>query len=144
VTKKVVTKKVVAKKVVTKKVITKKMVWFLTGGLLVALVLAGVVSSFASSSPDGLDAAALQGCTVDNQGAITGGECMAQQAQGHQMADSPLANYGFRGIDNRLLSTGLSGVAGVLLTFGIGAGIFWAVKRRAPARTSAREGQGGD
>ena len=32
--------------------------WFLLGGLLVALLLAGVVSNFASASPDGLDAVA--------------------------------------------------------------------------------------
>ena len=57
---------------------------FLAGGLLVALLLAGVVSNFASSSPDGLDATARQGCTTDAAGNITGGTCMAQQEQEHQ------------------------------------------------------------
>jgi len=34
----------------------RKLAWFLGAGLLVALILAGVVSNFASRSPDGLDA----------------------------------------------------------------------------------------
>jgi cobalt/nickel transport protein len=110
----------------------RKLGWFLAGGLLVALLLAGVVSNFASGSPDGLDSAALQGCTTDDKGNITGGECMAQREQDHQLGDGPLADYGIRGLDNRLLSTGLAGVAGVLVTFGIGAALFWLVRQRAP------------
>jgi cobalt/nickel transport protein len=107
--------------------------WFLAGGLLVALILAGVVSNFASGSPDGLDSAALQGCTLDNEGNITGGDCMARQEQDHQLKDGPLADYRVRGVDNPWLSTGLAGVAGVLITFAIGAGVFWLVRRRGAA-----------
>ncbi|AEV83336.1 cobalamin biosynthesis protein CbiM [Actinoplanes sp. SE50] len=103
---------------------------FLAAGLLVALLLAGVVSNFASGSPDGLDATARQGCTFDAAGRITGGHCMAQREQAHQMADSPLAGYGIRGLHHAALSTGLAGVAGVLITFGIGLGGFWLVRRR--------------
>jgi cobalt/nickel transport protein len=103
---------------------------FLISGLLVSLLLAGVVSSFASSSPDGLDSAAREGCTFDADDNITGGKCMAQQEQDHQLADGPLADYGIKGISNEYLSTGLSGVLGVLVTFGIGAGVFWLVRRR--------------
>ena len=113
---------------------TKRLGWFLAGGLLVALLLAGVVSNFASSSPDGLDATAREGCTFDAQGQITGGTCMLQREQGHQLAESPLANYGIRGIDNPWLSTGLSGVLGVLVTFAIGGGVFWLVRRRTPEK----------
>jgi cobalt/nickel transport protein len=109
---------------------SKRLGWFLAGGLLVALLLAGVVSNFASASPDGLDATAKQGCTTDAAGVITGGTCMALREGGHQMKDSPLANYGIRGIDNPYLSTGLSGVLGVLITFGVGGGVFWLVRRR--------------
>jgi cobalt/nickel transport protein len=109
---------------------SKRLGWFLAAGLLVALLLAGVVSNFASGSPDGLDHTALQGCTVDAAGEITGGTCMAQQETGHQLGDSPLADYGIRGIDNEFLSTGLSGVLGVLLTFALGGGLFWLVRRR--------------
>jgi cobalt/nickel transport protein len=116
---------------------SRRLGWFLGAGLLVALILAGVVSNFASASPDGLDATARQGCTVDAQGRITGGTCMAQHEQGHQMGDSPLANYGIKGIHNRYLSTGIAGAAGVLLTFGLGAGTFWLVRRRDRVGTSS-------
>jgi cobalt/nickel transport protein len=127
----------------------RKLGWFLGAGLLVALILAGVVSNFASSSPDGLDSAALQGCTTDEEGNITGGECMAQQEQDHELADSPLADYGIRGLDNSYLSTGLAGAAGVLLTFVVGAGLFWVLRRRGPTRDESvgagtRTGADGD
>ncbi|WP_433285766.1 PDGLE domain-containing protein [Micromonospora sp. CA-244673] len=106
---------------------------FLLGGLLVALLLAGVVSNYASSHPDGLDSSLLKGCTVNADDEITGGSCPAQQAKDHELADSPLADYGVRGVSNDFLSTGLSGVLGVLLTFAIGGGLFWLARRRGPA-----------
>lgn len=108
----------------------RRTVLFVFGGLLVALLLAGVVSSFASSSPDGLDSTLRDGCTVNEQGEITGGECAAQREREHELSDSPLADYGIRGLGNEFLSTGLSGVAGVLLTFAIGGGLFWLVRRK--------------
>ena len=123
---------------------TKRTGAFLLGGLLVALLLAGVVSSFASGSPDGLDSAARAGCTFDADGNITGGECMAKGEQDHQMKDSPLADYGISGIDNEFLSTGLSGVLGVLVTFGIGAGVFWLVRRRGAGKDSETEPETAD
>ena len=113
---------------------TRRLGWFLTGGLLVALLLAGVVSNFASSSPDGLDATARQGCTFGADGEITGGTCMLRREREHQLADGPLAGYGIRGIDNPYLSTGLAGVLGVLLTFALGGGVFWLVRRRTPGK----------
>ncbi len=115
--------------------------WFLAAGLVVALILAGVVSNFASSSPDGLDATTLKGCTVDDQGAITGGQCLAQNAEDHQLAGGPLADYGVKGVGNPYLSNGLAGVAGVVITFGVGAGLFWLVRRRRdPAGNDAPDG----
>jgi cobalt/nickel transport protein len=103
---------------------------FLAGGLLVALLLAGVVSNYASSHPDGLDSSLLKGCTVDADDNIVAGSCPAQRAKGHELGDSPLADYGVRGVENRFLSTGLSGVLGVLVTFAIGVGGFWLLRRR--------------
>ncbi|MEO3746145.1 PDGLE domain-containing protein [Plantactinospora sp. B5E13] len=103
---------------------------FILGGLLVALLLAGVVSNFASSHPDGLDSSLRQGCTFDADDNIIGGSCPAQETRDHELADSPLADYGVRGIDNTFLSTGLSGVLGVLLTFAVGGGLFWLARRR--------------
>ena len=53
------------------------------------LLLAGVVSNFASSSPDGLDATALRAAPSTTEGEITGGTCMAQQEQEHQTGGQP-------------------------------------------------------
>lgn len=109
---------------------------FLLAGLVVSLLLAGVVSNFASGSPDGLDSATLEGCTVVD-GEITGGDCPAARAEDHELADSPLADYGISGIANEALSTGLSGIVGVLVTFGIGAGLFWLLRRRRSTATAS-------
>ncbi|MGW4461339.1 PDGLE domain-containing protein [Micromonospora sp. NPDC004704] len=114
---------------------------FLVGGLLVALLLAGVVSNFASSHPDGLDSSLREGCTFDADDNITGGSCPAQQTKDHELADSPLADYGVQGVRNSYLSTGLSGVAGVLITFALGGGLFWLTRRRGTA-TSGPAGTG--
>lgn len=111
---------------------SRRLGWFIAGGLLVAILLAGVVSSFASGSPDGLDATARKGCTFDAEGEITGGTCMAQQERDHQIAGSPLADYGIRGIGNDSLSTGLAGVLGVMIVFAISGSMFWLVRRRKP------------
>src|SRR3954470_4436199 len=99
-----------------------------------ALLLAGVASNFASGSPDGLDAAARQGCTFGADGEITGGTCMLQREQGHQLAGGPLAGYRIKGIHNDFLATGLSGVLGVLIPFAVGGGVFWLARRRTPGK----------
>jgi cobalt/nickel transport protein len=112
----------------------KRSTGFLLAGLFVALLLAGVVSNFASGAPDGLDAATTRGCTLNDAGEITGGTCMAQGAKDHEVAGSPLADYAVTGLDNPYLSTGLSGVLGVLLTFAVAGGLFWLTRgRRGPA-----------
>jgi cobalt/nickel transport protein len=108
----------------------KKPTGFLLAGLLVSLLLAGVVSNFASSSPDGLDATSTRGCTLDADGAIIGGTCMAQGAKDHEVASSPFADYGVSGFANPYLSTGVSGVLGVLVTFGVAGGLFWLARGR--------------
>jgi cobalt/nickel transport protein len=112
--------------------VSKRLGWFLAGGLLVAILLAGVVSGFASSSPDGLDATALRGCTTDAGGEITGGTCIAQQEKDHQLGGGPLAGYGIRGLGDGRLSTGLAGILGVVVVFAVSGGAFWLVRRRKP------------
>jgi cobalt/nickel transport protein len=114
----------------------KKTTWFVLAGLAVALVLAGVVSSFAAGAPDGLDAASTRGCTVNAAGEITGGSCIAQGAKDQELDDSPFAGYSFAGFDSRFLSTAASGVAGVLITFAFAGGLFWLTRRRASAATA--------
>ncbi|MFI5807540.1 energy-coupling factor ABC transporter permease [Streptomyces sp. NPDC051561] len=90
-------------------------------GLLTALVLAGVVSFYASANPDGLEKVAA------DQG-------IDKNVRDHATADSPLADYGVKDIDNPFVSGGLAGVIGVGVTVVVGSGAFWVVRRR---RTSA-------
>jgi hypothetical protein len=89
---------------------------FVIGGLLVALGLAVFASPYASSSPDGLERVAID-------------RGFAEAASDHALADSPLADYGVRGIDDPRLSTGLSGLVGVLITFGIALVLFGLLRR---------------
>jgi hypothetical protein len=86
-------------------------------GLLVALVLAGGVSYWASSAPDGLNKVA------SDQGIDKG-------AKDHQLDDSPLAGYETDGVGDGRLSGGLAGVVGVAVTFLLVGGLAWGVRRR--------------
>lgn len=96
---------------------------FLMAGLLIALALALVASPFASSSPDGLEAVAAQ-------------EGFAEAGQ-DSAVETPLAGYEVNGIEETKLSTGLSGAVGVLMTFGLGIGLFAALKSFAPPSAKA-------
>ena len=95
---------------------------------VVTLVVAGGLSYFASSSPDGLDAATLRGCTVTQTatGEQLTGTCIAQHATGHAMASSPLAGYAIGG---RSTTGGIAGVLGVLVTVAIAGSAFWLIAR---------------
>jgi hypothetical protein len=84
---------------------------FVVGGLLVAVGLAMLVSGFASSSPDGLNKVA------EDHG-------FAANAKQHLFENGPLAGYAVKGVNGDRLSTGLSGLIGVLVTFGVGLALF--------------------
>jgi cobalt/nickel transport protein len=92
------------------------------------LVIAGVVSYFASSSPDGLDSATLRGCQVVEtaDGEELTGDCIAQHAGEHAMSSSPLADYAIGGRDG---SGGIAGVIGVLVTVAVAGSAFWLIAR---------------
>jgi cobalt/nickel transport protein len=105
---------------------------FVVLGVLVALVLAGVVSAFASASPDGLDSVTRAGCTFSAQGQVVSGNCIAQQARAHGLEGSPFAGYRTHGVGGAA-STGVSGVVGVLATLAIAFGLATALRRRGPA-----------
>ncbi|MGH3662177.1 MAG: PDGLE domain-containing protein [Micromonosporaceae bacterium] len=111
---------------------------FLLLGLLVALLLAGGVSSFASSDPDGLDNVTREGCDYRGE-EITGGECMARHAGEHEVG-GPLADYGVVGIDNPYLSTAIAGVSGVLVVFLLGMGMVWFARRGRRTQRAAATG----
>lgn len=101
---------------------------FWLGFVLATLLIAGGVSYLASSSPDGLDSATLQGCeVVDTDGGeqLTG-ECIAQNATDHHLAGSPLADYSILGGEN---TGGIAGIIGVLVTVAVAGGAFWAIAR---------------
>lgn len=82
-------------------------------GLLVALLLAGVISIYASDRPDGLERVA------EDQG-------FASQAEEHPAEDGPLAGYelGERG------GLGGAGVIGVLVVLVIAGGGAYALRDR--------------
>lgn len=102
-----------------------------TGFLVVTLLIAGGLSYLASGSPDGLDSATLRGCQViDSDGTeVLTGTCIAQNATGHAMTGSPLADYSVRGIAD---SAGIAGVIGVLVTLALAGGLFWLIGRAKP------------
>ncbi|MER5206670.1 energy-coupling factor ABC transporter permease [Streptomyces sp. NPDC002825] len=99
-----------------------KKLW--AGGLVTALVLAGFVSFYASASPDGLEKVAA------DQG-------IDKNVEQHAAADSPLADYGVKGVEAPRLSGGLAGVIGVGATLAAGTGAFWIVRRRKTAALEA-------
>jgi cobalt/nickel transport system permease protein len=86
-------------------------------GLATSLVLAGVVSFYASADPDGLEKVAAD-------------KGIDKNVEEHAAADSPLADYGVKDVDDARLSGGLAGVIGVGVTVVAGTGVFWAVRRR--------------
>lgn len=86
-------------------------------GLLVALLLAGVASFYASSHPDGLEYVAGRTGFLDS-------------ADDHAAGDGPLADYATEGVDDARLSGGLAGVVGTLVVLVVAGGIGFAVRRR--------------
>ncbi|CAM5525686.1 energy-coupling factor ABC transporter permease [Streptomyces atroolivaceus] len=86
-------------------------------GLAAALVLAGVVSFYASANPDGLEKVAAD-------------KGIDEKVQEHDAAGSPLADYGVKDVSDARVSGGLAGVIGVGVTVAVGSGVFWAVRRR--------------
>ncbi len=90
---------------------------FLVVGLLGTLLVAGVLSLYASSNPDGLEFVAEKTGFLDT-------------ATEHDAADSPMAGYSTEGVDDERLSGALAGVVGSLLVLVIAGGLAFAVRRR--------------
>lgn len=99
----------------------KRLLWFLGIGLLVALLVAGVLSGFASGDPDGLERVAI------DQG-------FEETAQDHALAGFPLADYAVQGVEDERLSTGLAGVVGVAITLAVSAALFYGIRLYGRAR----------
>lgn len=104
-------------------------IWFIVGAVLVTLLVAGVASYYASSSPDGLEKVAAD-------------KGLDANATDHSLADGPLADYGVSGVENERLSVGLAGVIGVLVTLGVAGGLFLLVRKKDGAAPTTDAGDG--
>jgi hypothetical protein len=85
-------------------------------GLALSLVLAGGVSYYASSQPDGLEK-------------VAGDVGFLDSAKESAVEDSPLAGYGVAGVENERISGGLAGIIGVASTAAISFGLFYGLRR---------------
>ena len=93
---------------------------FYISGFVVSLFLAGVVSFYASSSPDGLEKVA------EDIGFI-------ETAKDHSNVDGALADYGVKGIENERTSVGVAGIIGVIGT-AVVAGVGFKLIARKPKK----------
>jgi cobalt/nickel transport protein len=98
---------------------------FLLAGLVLALLVAGVGSYYASTHPDGLEHVAEQTGFLDS-------------AEDSATADSPLADYETRGIDDSRLSGGVAGLVGALVVLVLAGGLALVVRRRGPTAEDER------
>lgn len=83
---------------------------------LASLAIAGGLSFYASSHPDGLEKVAEDTGFLDT-------------AKDSAVSNSPLAGYGVSGIGDERFSVALSGVIGIIITAAIAYGTFALVKR---------------
>jgi cobalt/nickel transport protein len=90
---------------------------FYVGGLLVSLLLAGLVSFYASSHPDGLEKVAEEIGFIET-------------AKDPATAGSALADYGVEGVENERASVGIAGVIGVAATGVVATGLFLYLGKR--------------
>ena len=72
-------------------------------GFVITLLIAGVFSFYASSSPDGLEKVAIDLGFIDT-------------AKDSAVSDTALADYGVKGVENERLSVGIAGIVGVFAT----------------------------
>ncbi|KAA1420747.1 cobalt ABC transporter permease [Mumia zhuanghuii] len=88
-----------------------------------AAITAGIVSFYASGSPDGLEH-------------VAGTQGFLDSATEHRFADWPLADYAVAGIDNARLSGGLAGLVGCAAVLLLAMGIGRMLRRPAQAETT--------
>ena len=95
-------------------------------GVLVALLLAGVVSYYASASPDGLNRVA------EDKG-------FSQTETEHHGDGSPFAGYDTVGVGDERVSKGVAGVVGSLVVLVLAGGVTLLVRRRTPEAEAGDE-----
>jgi len=97
---------------------------FIVASLVVTLLLAGIVSFYASGSPDGLNRVAQD-------------EEFSHKEESSATSDSPLADYSTDNVDDDRLSGGLAGVIGVAAVLVLMGGVAYVVRRRGPGDESS-------
>uniref|UniRef100_A0A7C2E2H0 PDGLE domain-containing protein n=1 Tax=Ammonifex degensii TaxID=42838 RepID=A0A7C2E2H0_9THEO len=97
----------------------RKEIWI---GLIVALIIAGLLSPFASPNPDGLEKVA------ETKGFIDKGE-------GKEVIHSPIPDYVIPGLAGKGVATAVAGIIGTLITFAAACAVSSIVKR---SRNAAR------
>jgi hypothetical protein len=85
-------------------------------GMVLSLGVAGILSYYASSEPDGLEKVA------EDQGFL-------ETAQDSANATLPTADYGIEGVESERLSVGLAGILGVAVMALVAFGLFWLLAR---------------
>jgi hypothetical protein len=100
-------------------------------GVLVALLLAGVASYYASSAPDGLNRVARD-------------HGISRTEKQHRTADGPLAGYRAKGVEDDRLSGLVAGVTGALVVLVLFGGLTLVLRRRADHDRAAGERADGD
>ena len=96
---------------------TKRDLKFYVTFFISALVLAAVVSFYASSSPDGLEK-------------VAGDIGFSKSAKDHANKDFALAYYGVAGVENERFSVGIAGAIGVIATGAVSGVLFLALRRK--------------
>ena len=90
---------------------------FYIGGAAISLLLAGVVSFYASSHPDGLEKVASDVGFIET-------------AKAPATTGSALAGYNLDGVENERASVGIAGVLGVAATGVVATGLFLYLGKR--------------
>jgi cobalt/nickel transport protein len=85
-------------------------------GLLAALLLAILISPFASSWPDGLEKVA------EDKGFLEKSEVVPP-------VTSPIPDYTWPGIESEKMATSFAGIIGTLMVFGMGYGVAALLKK---------------
>ncbi|MEW6447683.1 MAG: PDGLE domain-containing protein [Bacillota bacterium] len=102
----------------------RKEIWI---GLIVALLIAGALSPFASPYPDGLEKVAETKGFID-------------QGEGKEVVHAPIPDYTTPGLKSEGTATAVAGIMGTVITFAAAYGVGRILKQRRSAAPDKRKG----